>query len=415
MDSEAASRGTTVYLVDKRIDMLPSLLGTNLCSLRPFVERLAFSAIWVCVLAPFAIAPVLILLQEMTPEAEIVNVRFTKSVIASKAAFTYEEAQIRKDDPYVLLLLLDMHLSNSMHDRHQQDELTQSIRLLNSLALKLKAGRMAAGALNLASPEVKIQLDTSESSDPIDVEQKELRETNSLVEEFMLLANISVARKIQETFPQTAVLRRHLPPPRTNFEKLQDILMKRKGMKLDVSSSGALAASLDLCVVSCSSMFFLFVYLVLSESLEGSGTTSVQHPRSNNGYEVHALCRVFLLRQRGPRYVWSLRTCQPNIHPFHQSYPSIRRSVSPIPSFLTFMSYSQSPNPHRRFSAQTTSSSHRIRTPSRNPPLQSTRGARAGRRQPKTPHGTDGRPSVRGVLCRSGAQESGGEGEREEG
>lgn len=47
MDTEAASRGTTVYLVDKRIDMLPSLLGTNLCSLRPFVERLAFSAIWV--------------------------------------------------------------------------------------------------------------------------------------------------------------------------------------------------------------------------------------------------------------------------------------------------------------------------------------------------------------------------------
>ncbi|KAF9478006.1 RNB-domain-containing protein [Pholiota conissans] len=213
MDSEAASRGTTVYLVDKRIDMLPALLGTNLCSLRPFVERLAFSAIW-----------------EMTPDAEIVNVRFTKSVIASKAAFTYEEAQIRKDDP------------------HQQDALTQSIRLLNGLALKLKAKRMAAGALNLASPEVKIQLDSSESSDPIDVEQKEMRETNSLVEEFMLLANISVARKIEETFPQTAVLRRHLPPPRTNFEKLQDILMKRKGMKLDVSSSGALATSLDECI-----------------------------------------------------------------------------------------------------------------------------------------------------------------------
>ena len=88
----------------------------------------------------------------------------------------------------------------------------------------------------------------------------------------MLLANISVARKIEETFPQTAVLRcvlrlalhiiyrfndhtqylnrRHLPPPRTNFEKLQDILLKRKGMKLDVSSSGALAASLDRCIVS---------------------------------------------------------------------------------------------------------------------------------------------------------------------
>ena len=97
----------------------------------------------------------------------------------------------------------------SAHDvlRTQKDELTESIRLLNSLAIKLKAGRMKAGALNLASPEVKIQLDSPESSDPIDVEQKELRETNSLVEEFMLLANISVARKIQETFPLTSVLR----------------------------------------------------------------------------------------------------------------------------------------------------------------------------------------------------------------
>ncbi|KAH7333742.1 hypothetical protein B0J17DRAFT_696543 [Rhizoctonia solani] len=213
MDNEAAARGTTVYLVDKRIDMLPSLLGTNLCSLRPYVERLAFSAIW-----------------ELTPDADIVNVRFTKSVIASKAAFTYEEAQIRKDDPTL------------------NDELTQSIRLLNSLALKLKAKRMAAGALNLASPEVKIHLDSAESSDPIDVEQKELRETNSLVEEFMLLANVSVARQIQESFPGTAVLRRHMPPPHSNFEKLQDLLMKLKGMTLDVSSSGALAASLDKCI-----------------------------------------------------------------------------------------------------------------------------------------------------------------------
>lgn len=66
---------------------------------------------------------------------------------------------------------------------------------------------MAAGALNLASPEVKINLGSAESSDPIDVEQKELQETNSLVEEFMLLANVSVAKKIDEVFPQTAVLR----------------------------------------------------------------------------------------------------------------------------------------------------------------------------------------------------------------
>ncbi|SPC62819.1 probable DIS3 3`-5` exoribonuclease required for 3` end formation of 5.8S rRNA [Ustilago sp. UG-2017b] len=213
MDAEAASRGTTVYLVDKRIDMLPHLLGTNLCSLRPHVERLAFSAVW-----------------EMTPDAEIVNVRFHKSVIASKAAFTYEEAQFRKDD------------------KSKKDAITESIRLLNSLAIKLKQKRMDAGALNLASPEVRIHLDSPEQAGPIEVEQKEMRETNSLVEEFMLLANVSVAQRIYEVFPMTAVLRRHLAPPRTNFENLQDILQKRRRMELDVSSSGALAASLDKCV-----------------------------------------------------------------------------------------------------------------------------------------------------------------------
>jgi exosome complex exonuclease DIS3/RRP44 len=66
---------------------------------------------------------------------------------------------------------------------------------------------MRAGALNLASPEVKVHLDSSETTGPIDVEQKQLLETNSLVEEFMLLANISVAQRIYDQFPQTAVLR----------------------------------------------------------------------------------------------------------------------------------------------------------------------------------------------------------------
>lgn len=87
------------------------------------------------------------------------------------------------------------------------DPLTEGIRLLNTIAIKLRAKRMAAGALNLASPEVKIHMESSESSDPVDVEQKELFQTNSLVEEFMLLANISVAQRIFEAFPMTAVLR----------------------------------------------------------------------------------------------------------------------------------------------------------------------------------------------------------------
>jgi exosome complex exonuclease DIS3/RRP44 len=212
MDKEASQRGTTVYLVDKRIDMLPMLLGTDLCSLKPYVERYAFSVLW-----------------EITPEADIVNSTFTKSVIRSREAFSYEQAQIRIDD------------------KSQQDELTNGMRTLLMLSKKLKQKRMDAGALNLASPEVKVQTE-SETSDPVDVQTKKLLDTNSLVEEFMLLANISVAAKNYDAFPQTALLRRHGAPPKTNFEELSNQLKVKKGLELKTDSSKALADSLDTCV-----------------------------------------------------------------------------------------------------------------------------------------------------------------------
>lgn len=74
-------------------------------------------------------------------------------------------------------------------------------------------------ALVLASPEIRFLVD-SETRDPLDVEVKQLKETNSMVEEFMLLANIQVAKKIYLDFPEFAVLRRHPKPPQSNFESL---------------------------------------------------------------------------------------------------------------------------------------------------------------------------------------------------
>ena len=211
MDAEASIRGTTVYLVDKRIDMLPMLLGTDLCSLKPYVERYAFSTIW-----------------EISPNADVINTTFTKSVIRSREAFSYEQAQLRIDDP------------------SQKDDLTVGMRILLALSKKLKQNRMDAGALNLASPEVRIQTE-SETSDPVDVKTKALLDTNSLVEEFMLLSNITVASKIYSAFPQTALLRRHAAPPSSNFEELSNQLKIKRNLTLDTSSSGALAASLDIC------------------------------------------------------------------------------------------------------------------------------------------------------------------------
>ncbi|KAJ6780006.1 hypothetical protein PWT90_09716 [Aphanocladium album] len=231
MDAEASVRGTTVYLVDKRIDMLPPLLGTDLCSLKPYVERYAFSVLW-----------------ELNDNADIVNVRFTKSVIKSREAFSYEQAQLRIDDA------------------SQQDDLTQGMRTLLALSRRLKKKRMDAGALSLSSPEVKVQME-SETSDPIDVKTKQLLDTNSLVEEFMLFANISVAAKIYEAFPQTAILRRHAAPPKTNFDELAEQLRVKRDLELRTDTSKALADSLDACTDPAEPFFNTLVRIMATRCM----------------------------------------------------------------------------------------------------------------------------------------------------
>uniref|UniRef100_A0A671T0N6 Exosome complex exonuclease RRP44 n=1 Tax=Sinocyclocheilus anshuiensis TaxID=1608454 RepID=A0A671T0N6_9TELE len=208
LDQEAASRGTTVYLCGKRIDMVPELLSSNLCSLRSNVERLAFSCIW-----------------EMNHNAEILKAHFTKSIINSKASLTYAEAQMRIDDGTM------------------KDDITKSLRGLNRLAKILKGRRIAKGALTLSSPEVPFHIN-SETHDPIDLQSKELKETNSMVEEFMLLANISVAQKIYDEFSECALLRKHPSPPPLNY----DILIKAaksRDLNIHTDSAKALADSLN--------------------------------------------------------------------------------------------------------------------------------------------------------------------------
>jgi len=210
LDVEAGYRGTTVYLVDRRIDMLPRLLNADLCSLRPNVDRLAFSVFW-----------------EITPDAEILTekTRFSKTVIHSDRAFSYGEAQSQMDDPSCV------------------DELTQSVRMLNHIAKQLKAARVRKGALNLASPEVKFNLDT-ETNNPLDVGMYELKEANSLVEEFMLLANTTVGAKIEKDFPLLALLRRHPEPAPSQLEPIIKAA-SAAGFTIDPSTSKSIADSLD--------------------------------------------------------------------------------------------------------------------------------------------------------------------------
>jgi len=211
MDLEAANRSTSTYLVNKRLDMLPALLTTDLCSLKANVDRYAFSIIW-----------------EVTPEAEILNVDFKKSVIHSIAALTYQQAQSFIDQPDC---------------QSDDDPQVGAVKRLASLARKFRKKRIEAGALTLASPEVKFVLD-SESLNPTDVQAYALLEANALVEEFMLLANITVSKKILRNFPTLSVLRRHPSPNRAMFEGLIS-KARCRGFEIDIENSKRLADSLD--------------------------------------------------------------------------------------------------------------------------------------------------------------------------
>ena len=213
--------------------MLPRELGEDLCSINSNVDRYAFSVLWE-VTAP-----------NDEPKEDgsedglgvrVVDVNFHKTIIRSRANLTYGEAQFRIDDSA------------------QTDPLTTNLRVLNKVAKVLKRRRIAAGALSLASPQVRFVKDES-TQDPIDVEMYESKEANSLVEEFMLLANIAVATQITKFFPAFALLRRHPPPNQSKFDALI-ASMKRFNVKLDTSSSKRLSESLEENVGNVDDPFF---------------------------------------------------------------------------------------------------------------------------------------------------------------
>ena len=157
IDKEAEKRATSVYLVDRTIPMLPERLCNMLCSLRPNEEKLAYSAIF-----------------EMNDKAEVKNSRIVKTVIKSDRRFTYEEAQGIIETG--------------------EGEYKEEILKLNELAQILRKNRMASGAVDFDRVEVRFEID--EKGKPLSVYFKESKEANKLIEEFMLLANRTVAECI---------------------------------------------------------------------------------------------------------------------------------------------------------------------------------------------------------------------------
>lgn len=215
LDREAAQRCTTVYLVDRRTDMLPSLLTTNLCSLVANQDRLCFSVVW-----------------EFDENNVIYNTRFGKGIIRSARAFTYLEAQ-------------------TLLDKNGSDEISCALRGLDRLAKFLRAKRFERGAVELESPDVKFEYDLTDIGS---MEKYILYDTNRMVEELMLLANISVAGKIFERFPAGSLLRRHPPPVEERMKALQRSLSQQK-LDFEFGNSRDLNTSLKRIVEDSDPMF----------------------------------------------------------------------------------------------------------------------------------------------------------------
>ena len=209
LDKEAYDRGTSVYLVDRVIPMLPEVLSNGLCSLRPKEEKYCFSAVF-----------------ELDKEANIHDQWFGKTVIYSDKRFAYEDVQ----------QIIEA----------KEGEFSEEILTLNALAYKLREKKFKHGAINFESTEVKFKLD--ETGKPIGVYVKERNDSHKLIEDFMLLANKKVAefiaKKGKGKHKYTFVYRAHDTPKPESLKAFAEFAAKF-GHKISTKTDRETAKSLN--------------------------------------------------------------------------------------------------------------------------------------------------------------------------
>jgi len=209
LDKEAFERGTSVYLVDRVIPMLPERLSNDLCSLRPHEDRLVFSAVF-----------------EMDEHANVIHEWFGKSIIHSDRRFSYEEAQEILEN--------------------KEGEFSHELLTLNQLAYILRDRKFKHGAISFETTEVKFNLD--ENGKPLGVYVKERKDAHKLIEDFMLLANRRVAEFIGKqgkgNNKKTFVYRVHDVPKEESIMAFAQFAA-RFGYKLNTKSDRETARSLN--------------------------------------------------------------------------------------------------------------------------------------------------------------------------
>ena len=226
LDDEAYERATSVYLVDRVVPMLPEILSNNACSLRPNEEKYTFSAVF-----------------EITPKAEVKKQWFGRTVTYSDARFAYEEAQHIIENPKDETHTIPSKISITDKEYTVKAEIAEAILEMDRLAKMLRTKRMRAGAISFDKVEVKFILD--ENNNPEGVYFKESKDANKLIEEFMLLANRSVAEFIGKQEPKkTFVYRVHDEPDDEKIAALENII-KRFGYKLNTKDRHSTAQSMN--------------------------------------------------------------------------------------------------------------------------------------------------------------------------
>ena len=226
IDKEALKRATSVYLVDRTIPMLPERLCNFICSLRPDEDKLAYSVIF-----------------EMDDEAVVHNWRLVHTVIRSNRRYAYEEVQA----------MIDESKRDSSTESTSFDENTPMLLKLDALAKKLREARFKNGAVKFDREELRFDVD--ETGKPIGCYFKKSLDANQLIEEFMLLANRTVAEGIGKvkkgTKAKTLPYRIHDQPDQTKLETLREFVVKF-GYKLKTAGTkGAISKSLNALMDDC--------------------------------------------------------------------------------------------------------------------------------------------------------------------
>ncbi|CAK7347018.1 unnamed protein product [Dovyalis caffra] len=226
LDMEAQIRSTSVYMLQHKIPMLPPLLSENVGSLNPGVDRLAFSIFW-----------------DLNSSGNVVDRWIGRTVIRSCCKLSYEHVQDIVDG------MIDAETCNSfgddlpqLHGHFEWADVIGSVKCLHEISKTLREKRFDDGALQLESSKIVFLFD--EYGVPYDSMLCERKDSNFLVEEFMLLANRTAAEIISRAFPDSALLRRHPEPSMRKLREFEAFCCKH-GLELDTSSSGNFCRSLE--------------------------------------------------------------------------------------------------------------------------------------------------------------------------